>query len=56
MKKILEKVVRFPIRKIISVILSTTMRNVTGMEVTVAVHPDITVSNLIFKNTFVFVI
>ena len=43
MKKILEKVVRYLIRKMVTVILLITMRNVTGTEVIVVVPPDITV-------------
>ena len=55
MKKILEKVVRYLIRKMVTVIQSTTMPNVTGTEVIVVVPPDITVSNCLEKHIFFFI-
>ena len=55
MKKILEKVVRYPIRKMVTVILLITMRNVTGTEVIVAVRPDITVSLVFLKIVFLVI-
>ena len=54
-KKILGKVVRYPIRKMVTVILLITMRNVTGTEVIVAVRPDITVSLVFLKIVFLVI-
>ena len=55
MKKILEKVVRYLIRKMVTVIQSTTMPNVIGTEVIVVVPLDITVSDCLKKHIFGFI-
>ena len=52
MKKILEKVVRSLIRKMVTVIQSTTMPNVIGTEVIVVVPLDITVSDCLKKHIY----